>query len=89
MLRLTLTSSTPTRRTIAAEGRLIGDWGMLLEQECNRLLAEAPEVELRLGGVSDVDSVGIAALRRLRERPVTLTGLTPILRSLLDEEFTS
>lgn len=85
MLRLTLETSSSKRPGLRAEGRLIGDWAGLLEIECVRLLTEAAEIDLDLGGVTDVDARGLSALRGLRNKPVTLTGCTPIMLALLTE----
>jgi hypothetical protein len=86
MLRLTLNHDGAHRPAIIAEGRLVGAWADLLESECSRLLGEHPGIELHLGEVTDVDAGGIAALRRLRARPVVLVRCSPILLGLLGEE---
>jgi ABC-type transporter Mla MlaB component len=86
MLRLTLDYDGSPRPAIRAEGRLVGEWVTLLESECSRLLGQAPSIELNLAEVTDVDAGGIAALRRLRVRPVVLVRCSPILLGLLTED---
>ncbi len=85
MLRLTIGTNGGKHPRIRAEGRLVGDYASLLESECLRVLREAPEIELELAEVTDVDARGLAALRRLRGQPIALIGCTPILLALLTD----
>ena len=86
MLRLTLTGDGTTQPQMKAEGRLVGDWAVLLETECSRLLNQSARIELDMGGVTDVDARGLEALRRLRRQSVTLTACTPLMLALMAEE---
>lgn len=87
MLRLTVTSrGERLAPSIVAEGRLVGDWTGLLESECQALLGRGTPVELDLTQVNDIDTQGIAVLRRLRRQPVVVRGLSPIMLALLAEE---
>ncbi len=86
MLRLTTIPSGTRGQTLKAEGRLMGEWADLLEAECRKLARETQPLELDMGGVIDVDTRGLEALRRLQQGPVTLTGCTPILLALLAQE---
>jgi hypothetical protein len=71
---------------VKAEGRLVGEWAVLLEAECARLAGEFQAVDLDLAGVIDIDARGLEGLRRLKKGPVNLMGCTPILLALLAEE---
>jgi ABC-type transporter Mla MlaB component len=86
MLRLTLQTGEAQRPVIQVEGRVAGEWVALLEEECVRALNDQRGVELDLGRVTDVDSQGLMALRRLRQRSVTLVGCTPIMLAMLEEK---
>ena len=86
MLRLTLTGDGSTQPQMKAEGRLVGEWAGLLENECSRLLSQSQTLELDMGGITDVDAQGLEALRRLRKQSVTLTACTPLMLALMAEE---
>ena len=85
MLRLTLETIGSMRPCLRAEGRLVGEYASLLETECMRVLGEAPEIELDLAGVTDVDARGLAALSRLRGESIRLIGCTPIMLAALTD----
>ena len=86
MLRLTLNDHDASRPAIRVEGRLVGDWAGLLEEECSRFVAMGAPLDLDLAEVTDVDKQGLAVLRRLRGGPISFTGCTPLLLSLITGE---
>ncbi len=85
MLRLTLKNADSRRPLMTAEGRLIGEWSVLLDAECARVLQGASRLDLDIAGVTDVDAQGLSVVRRLARGAVTLTGATPIMAALLEE----
>jgi ABC-type transporter Mla MlaB component len=87
MLRLTARPDA-SGSTILAEGRLVGEWADLLEAECVRLAREVGKVELDLEAVTDIDSRGLMALRRLCREAIVLRGLSPLMQAVLSEETT-
>jgi ABC-type transporter Mla MlaB component len=86
MLRLTTAPAGSAPSVILIEGRLVGEWADLLEEEYRRILKTAGQVELDISAVTDVDSRGVLVLRRLRQEAVVLRGLSPLMLALLSEE---
>jgi hypothetical protein len=86
MLRLTVSPAGTKSWTIVAEGRLVAAWAEVLESECRRVMREQGRVELEVQAVSDVDSLGLVALRRLCQAGAVLRGASPLLQSMLSEE---
>jgi hypothetical protein len=86
MLRLTPTSD-PTAVTLKAEGRIVAEWGDLLERECVARVARGERVRLDLGGVTYVDGVGVDVLRRLAPARIEIVNCRPLIGELLREEW--
>jgi ABC-type transporter Mla MlaB component len=85
MLRLTLTNADASLPLLTVEGRLVGEWSALLEAECARILQRGARLDLDIAGLTDVDTQGLSALRRLARESVVLSGVTPIMSALLAE----
>ena len=66
------------------EGRVVGEWTVFLEQECQAAAREFGAVDLDLAGVSFVDTRGVAVLKRLGRAQVTIKNCAPLIRDLLD-----
>ncbi len=86
MLRLTRIPSNDPGVTLRAEGRVVGEWAMLLERECAAAAGEFGVVHLDLAAVAYVDTKGVAALRRLVRSQVTIGGCPPLIHELLGED---
>ena len=66
------------------EGRVVGEWTVFLEQECQAAAREFGAVDLDLAGVSFVDTMGVAVLKRLGRAQFTISNCAPLIRELLD-----
>src|SRR5256886_2487434 len=90
ILRLTRIASNDPGVTLRAEGRVAGEWSMLLERECAAAAGEFGVVHLDLAAVAYVDTKGVArseehtselqsqsnlVCRLLLEKKKTLTSL--------------
>jgi ABC-type transporter Mla MlaB component len=64
-LRITRESESRFRVTLRLDGRLVGEWAVLLERECAALRRGSATVLIDLAAVRFVDLEGIAVLRRL------------------------
>ena len=84
MLRVTRVSEDNLTLTLRVEGRIVREWAAFLERECEALLGDFSLVQLDLSGVSYVDRNGVAALRRLRSRPLEVANTPPLIQQLLD-----
>ncbi len=83
MMRLTPHRRSPTRVTLAVEGRIAGEYTALLESECAELLAVGG-VELDLSYVSHVDVAGVSTLRKLRGRGAVIALCPPFILELVN-----
>jgi ABC-type transporter Mla MlaB component len=86
MLRLTRVSENGSTVTLRVEGRIIWEWAEFLERECEALFNEFSVVRMDLAEVSYVDRNGVAALRRLRSRPLEIANTPPLIQQLLDQD---
>lgn len=86
MLRLTRTTQSSDGAVLVLEGRLVGEWVELLEDECAQLLRTDRKVLLDLAAVSFVDRRGARLLRDLAARPVTLVNCSPLVAELVRED---
>ena len=87
ILRLTRIPRNDPGVTLRAEGRVVGEWAMLLERECAAAASEFGVVDLDLAAVAYVDTKGVAALRRLMRNHVTIGNCPPLIHELLGEDY--
>ncbi len=85
ILRLTRVPRGTSSLELRAEGRVVGEWTVLLEQECAAATQEFQAVDLDLGAVTYVDTMGVAALRRLVRSQITISNCPPLIEELLGE----
>jgi ABC-type transporter Mla MlaB component len=83
MLRITAAATPPHLVTLRLEGQLIDRWVMELENSCDNALSNRGRVVLDLVGVSFIDRHGLALLRTLSDRNVTLINASPFVAQLL------
>jgi anti-anti-sigma regulatory factor len=86
VLRITRDLTPTPGVTLKLEGRLIGTFAGLVEDEGRAALAAASPVVLDLSGVAVVDRAGIEVLQRLDQAGVTIVGCSEILASILAAE---
>lgn len=64
------------------EGRVVGEWVQVLNEECNAMLAKHHKLSLDLSHVSFVDQDGAALLRRLAARNVQFIHCPALIAEL-------
>ena len=86
MLRITPLSTNQSVRRLKVEGRLVGEWVEVLEDEVERARGQtlALELELELAGVEFADTEGLALLHEVAERGAKLVACSPLLTRLLE-----
>ena len=86
MLRLTRSTHRPGHVVLKAEGRIVGEWVRLLEEECRSLARDQDGLALDLASVSYLDQDAVRLLRSLTADKVSLVNCPPLLEELLAEE---
>jgi anti-anti-sigma regulatory factor len=86
MLRLTRTAVHTNQVLLKAEGRLVGEWVELLEEECAALCGSERQVLLDLGDVQYLDQRAIRLLRHLRGSSLSIINCPPLIQELLRED---
>jgi len=90
MLRITVVESSRIAVTLRIEGRIAGPWVEELRTACNvHTFPGDVELSLQLTDISFADAAGIALLRELRDRGVSLVGTTPFLTEQLKNATSS
>jgi len=78
--------STSRRVVLMVEGRIVGEWADVLEDECLDLIRSGLVVILDLSAVVFIDRRGLAALDRLVRIGSTIRSCTPLIADLLRAE---
>ena len=86
MLRLTRSTQRRGHVVLKAEGRIVGEWVRLLEEECRSLARGQDGLVLDLASVSYLDQDAVRLLRSLTADNVSLVNCPPLLEELLAEE---
>lgn len=86
MLRLTRVPGGTSGVGLRAEGTVVGEWVAVVEQECEAAVRDFGSVDLDLAAVTYVDTMGVAALRRLVRSHVMLSNCPPLIRELVGED---
>ncbi len=84
MLRITRLNEGQSTLCLKLEGRLVGSWVAVLEQELASGEGARPHVVLDLSRVDFANLPGAALLRAASARGVQLTGCSPLLSSLIE-----
>jgi ABC-type transporter Mla MlaB component len=86
MLRITVVESSKIAVTLRVEGRITGPWVEELRTACNvHTSPDDVQVSLELADISFADAAGIALLRELRSRGVSLIRTTRFLAEQLKD----
>jgi anti-anti-sigma regulatory factor len=72
--------------TLELEGRLTSGELTALDEAWRACVSARRRVVIDLAGVRFVDAAGAAVLRALRQGPIELTGCSPFVRELLEED---
>ena len=86
MLRMLREEQGPRRVVLIVEGRIVGEWADVLEDECLKLIRSGLSVTLDLAGVDFIARRGIAALDRLVRIGVQIRDCSPLIADLLEQE---
>jgi ABC-type transporter Mla MlaB component len=86
MLRITHAHGHNSVSTLKLEGKLLGPWVAELARSCNELPGSPACLCLDLSAVTFVDGAGVALLRDLLGRGVTLAACSGLVRELLHLE---
>jgi len=86
VLRMHREERSSRRVTLIVEGRIIGEWADVLEDECLDLIRSGYDVALDLTGVVYVGRRGVEALDRLVRIGTTITNCPPLIADLLEGE---
>jgi anti-anti-sigma regulatory factor len=87
MLRITFTPSPRGPAVVRVAGRLAGASVGELCRECDRLLAHGQSFVLDLAELGFLDASGVALLRSLQRRQVTLQDPNPFVAEALKGDF--
>ena len=86
MLRITVVESLNDAVRLRVEGRVTGRWVEELRRSCEvQALSDGVRLLLDLAEVSFVDAAGIALLKELRSRCVTLLSPSPYVAEQLKD----
>ena len=60
------------------DGKLVGPWVCELRMVCETMPPKSEQIQVDCGGISSIDSEGIALMRTLQAKFVTLVDCSPI-----------
>lgn len=85
MLRISETSTSTERVSLLLEGQLTQQSADIVREATAKVLAQGYDLVLDLTGVMFADRSGVALLRELQQRQVTLINGSPFLKEQLKE----
>jgi ABC-type transporter Mla MlaB component len=83
MLRISKPESDESTVTLRLEGQIVGPWVEELRRSSEKLLGNGHRLTLDLTEVTFADHAGVALLRHLQEKVISLTGCSPFLEEQL------
>ena len=86
LLKVTTMADEPGRIVLKLEGRLADSWVDELARVAAVVTNDSAELVFDLDGLSFVDVRGLALLRGAAERGAVLTGGSPFVAALIDQE---
>ena len=86
MLRITETDVTVDGTKLRLDGKLVGPWVPELRLVCEPMLAKIEQIQADCGGISSIDSEGIALMRTLQAKFVTLVNCSPFIKLQLEQK---
>jgi ABC-type transporter Mla MlaB component len=85
MLRITETDVAVDGAKLRLDGKLAGPWVCELKLRCEPILAKSERIQMDRGGVSSIDSDGIALMQILQAKGVTLVNCSPFIKLQLGQ----
>jgi ABC-type transporter Mla MlaB component len=85
MLRITETDVAVDGAKLRLDGKLAGPWVCELKLRCEPILAKSERIQMDCGGVSSVDSDGIALMQILQAKGVTLVNCSLFIKLQLGQ----
>ncbi len=85
MLRITETDVAVDGAKLRLDGKLAGPWVCELKLRCEPILAKSERIQMDCGGVSSIDSDGIALMQILQAKGVTLVNCSPFIKLQLGQ----
>jgi ABC-type transporter Mla MlaB component len=86
MLRITETDVTVDGTKLRLDGKLVGPWVRELGLVCEPMLAKSEQIQVDCGGISSIDREGIALMRTLKAKFVTLVNCSPFIKLQLEQK---
>jgi ABC-type transporter Mla MlaB component len=86
MLKIAHLDGTPGHQTLRLEGQVVGPWVEELRRSCERILEVGGAVTIDLADVSFLDREGVALIRALADRRVTLLNSSLFVTEQLKEQ---
>ena len=86
MLRMLREKQGSRRVVLIVEGRIVGEWADVLEDECLRLIRSGFSVALDLSDVVFISRRGVQALDRLVRIGTQIRNCSPLIADLLEQE---
>lgn len=69
--------------TLTLEGRITAQWVAVLEDACARVLHGPKRLILDFAGVTFIDHIGVAALKKIRGERVRCVNCCPFIEDVL------
>ncbi|HRY16050.1 MAG TPA: hypothetical protein P5330_09300 [Candidatus Competibacteraceae bacterium] len=85
MLRITRFVNSSSSAALKVEGRIVGDWVIVLKQAIDAELQSGQTLELDFTDVSFVDEAGIRLLRDLSHNHLSMTHCSGLIQALLNK----
>lgn len=83
MLKITKVEENGTKVLMKLEGKVMGQWAALLDDECRSFIRQKKVVYLECSNVDFVDDKGIEVLNNLSRTQVTLMSAPGFVTELL------
>jgi len=83
MLRIEKVGEDAASVTLRLEGRVVAQWVVALEDECQRVLQRSKRLILDVAGVTFIDRDGVAMLGHMNGKRLQVVNCSPFLRELL------
>lgn len=83
MLRIEKVGEDAASVTLRLEGRVVAQWVVALEDECQRVLQRSKRLILDVAGVTFIDRDGVAMLGDMNGKRLQVVNCSPFLRELL------
>ena len=86
MLRIQRDEVNAHEATLHLQGRIISDWVVVLERECDEASRAGLRIALDFSEVVFIDRSGFAALARLSRAGADFIGCSPLVAAMLAQE---